>query len=496
MEIEYIIIQAGGRGSRLEHLTQNKPKAIVPVDNLPMIFHLFKKFPDNKFIIIADYKKDVLIEYLRVFANVKYQIVESEGTGTCSGIKSAMEFIDNQKAFMLIWSDLILPDNYELPSEDNCYIGISKTFKCRWKYENNEFCESESIDYGVAGMFIFNNKTYLDDIDNSGEFVRYLSNKNINFKETSLANTKEFGILDEYNKVFVPNCRPFNKISIQGDKLIKEGIDKLGKTLSVRETSWYKFVSEQGYDKIPKIYDTNPLIMEKINGKNIYEYEFNFTERKNVIKSLVQTLIELHNLDETCCDKFSVYDAYFGKTYKRLETVRNLIPFSNQKTIVINNRECKNIYFYYREVEDRIRKLDCKEFKVIHGDCTFSNMMLKNDLDPILIDPRGYFGYTEIYGDPLYDWAKIYYSIKGNYDRFNNKEFNHIISENEVKLEIESNGWEDVEDYFLNMIGVNIDDIKLIHAIIWLSLTTYTWHDYDSICGAFYNGLYYLEEIL
>lgn len=57
MNIEYIIVQAGGKGSRLKNLTKNKPKALVPVENLPMLFHLFHKFPDKKYIIIADYKK-------------------------------------------------------------------------------------------------------------------------------------------------------------------------------------------------------------------------------------------------------------------------------------------------------------------------------------------------------------------------------------------------------------------------------------------------------
>lgn len=38
--------------------------------------------------------------------------------------------------------------------------------------------------------------------------------------------------------------------------------------------------------------------------------------------------------------------------------------------------------------------------------------------------------------------------------------------------------------------------MKLLLEITWLSLTTYAWKDYDSICGAFYNGLYYLEEAL
>ena len=37
---DYVVVQAGGKGTRLETLTANKPKALVPVDNLPMIFHL------------------------------------------------------------------------------------------------------------------------------------------------------------------------------------------------------------------------------------------------------------------------------------------------------------------------------------------------------------------------------------------------------------------------------------------------------------------------
>ena len=56
MELNHIIVQAGGKGSRMERLTRNKPKALVPVNNLPMIFHLFKKFSDKNFIIIGDYK--------------------------------------------------------------------------------------------------------------------------------------------------------------------------------------------------------------------------------------------------------------------------------------------------------------------------------------------------------------------------------------------------------------------------------------------------------
>ena len=162
--MKYIIVQAGGKGTRLKHLTKNKPKALVPIDNLPMLFHLFKKYPDKRFIIIADYHREVLREYLASFARVKYQIVDAVGTGTCSGVGQALERLPENEPFMLVWSDLILPEGFILPdayeagnlpsSPTADYIGISKTFSCRWSYKNNRFVEEPSLEYGVAGFFL------------------------------------------------------------------------------------------------------------------------------------------------------------------------------------------------------------------------------------------------------------------------------------------------------------------------------------------------------
>jgi hypothetical protein len=96
-----------------------------------------------------------------------------------------------------------------------------------------------------------------------------------------------------------------------------------------------------------------------------------------------------------------------------------------------------------------------------------------------------------------YDWAKLYYSLSGNYDQFNLKNFTLDIKENEVELAIKSNGWEDMETcFFESLPEVNPAKIKALQAVIWLSLTTYAWEDYDSICGAFYNGLIKLDEML
>lgn len=194
-------MQAGGKGTRLEWLTRNKPKCLVPVNNLPIIFHLFKKFKDSHFIIIADYKIDVLEKYLKTFAQeYSYQIIQALDNGTISGISEAIAYIDDNEYFMIVWCDLILSNNFILPQNtDKNYIGISKDFECRWQYKNNRFINKPSRLQGVAGLFIFKNKDELIGIPQNGALVEWLSKQNLSFSELSLNGSVEIGTLLSYD---------------------------------------------------------------------------------------------------------------------------------------------------------------------------------------------------------------------------------------------------------------------------------------------------------
>lgn len=500
MNVDYVIVQAGGKGTRMEKLTHNKPKALVPIENLPMIFHLFRKYPDKKYIIIGDYKCDVLERYLVAFAEVNYQLVNANGKkGTCGGLHEALDMIPDEQAFMLTWCDLILPAEYKIPEKEANYIGISKDFRCRWSYKEDAFCEEPSEEYGVAGHFIFKDKTMLDDVPSEGEFVRWLGEKRYTFEELPLYKTKEYGLISEYNKLKVEKSRPFNKLTIDGDIIIKEGIDEQGRALAVRERAWYEKLAERNFKNIPKIYELEPLKMERVKGKNIYEYtDIPFERKKEILIQIIDCLHSVQNLESVEPDRESYYESYIGKTFKRLEKVKELVPFAKDEYVTVNGRKCHNVFFVRDELERKVDEYFPDRFRLLHGDCTFSNMLLKDESIPMLIDPRGYFGTTEFYGDPAYDWVKVYYSLVGNYDQFNLKRFELDIREQDVVLRIESNHWEDMEDTFFELLKdeVTPKQIKLLHSIIWLSLTTYAWEDYDSICGAFYNGLYYLEESL
>lgn len=49
-----IIIQPSGKGIRLKALTRDKPKCLVPINNLPIIFDLFQKFQRTGITIEED----------------------------------------------------------------------------------------------------------------------------------------------------------------------------------------------------------------------------------------------------------------------------------------------------------------------------------------------------------------------------------------------------------------------------------------------------------
>ncbi len=498
-----IIIQAGGKGTRLEGLTRNKPKCLVPVNNLPIIFYAFKKFKDAEFTIIADYKTEVLENYLSVFGSqYNYKILKANKSGTISGIKEAIKHYKDDEPFMILWCDLILSDGFEIPDTDCNYIGISKDFECRWSYVNNNFIKEPSKENGVAGLFIFKNKQCLKNIPQEGAFVNWLSSQDIQFERLNLYGTKEIGTLLSYsdNNDNIKPCRPFNSIEFNGDVIIKKGITEQGKRIAIDEVAWYKHVKALGYKNIPEIYEYEPLKMKRVQGKNIWEYDcLTKSQKQEILTKLIEALVDLHNLEpKQPVNLQDVEDNFINKTFDRISKVENLIPFADKEFIKINGQYYKNIFFYKKELKEAVKSVYPEHFQLIHGDCTFSNLMFDTfDMKAVLIDPRGYFGKTKFYGDVDYDWAKLYYSLKGDYDQFNRKKFTLDIQEKEVEFAVESNNWSDMEEFFFDTIpDININKIKLLHAIIWLSLTTYAWEDYDSICGAFYNGIIKLGEVL
>ena len=159
------------------------------------------------------------------------------------------------------------------------------------------------------------------------------------FQEASLAGTKEFGLLEEYEKLEQEKCRPFNRITINGDVLVKEAVDVQGEILAARERAWYDKAAQNQIDILPVIYKKKPLEMEYIKGKNIYECNLRHDEKKQVLQKLVTSLQNLHQSEAVSPDSFSMKEAYYTKTMHRLARLEDLVPVARERVFVVNGKK-------------------------------------------------------------------------------------------------------------------------------------------------------------
>ena len=154
--------------------------------------------------------------------------------------------------------------------------------------------------------------------------------------------------------------------------------------------------------------------------------------------------------------------------------------------IWLNGRTYKNVGYFRPQIEKVANKMyDSSEMGVVHGDLCLNNILF----DPgnrlfKLIDPRGRFGHSNIYGDVKYDLAKLRFSLVGHYD--------FIVSDLfKVKMETTKTGdkffCHDYSDSYHQKIGCCLDNllvkhgydlekIKIIEALLYLSVVP---HHYD-----------------
>jgi hypothetical protein len=492
-----IIVQAGGRGSRLRHHTWNKPKCLLSIRGKPLLYHLFDRFPEANFIIIGDYAFDKLQKYLEINKpSVQYKLLRTTEKGTASGISVALEMVPLDESLMIIWSDLIIGDLPEFPVTDLPIIVTTNSFTCRWS------CDKELKEIpgqnGVSGIFFIKKAVNFPRPPSSGEFVKWFS---INVKNFATIEANSLEELGDFSTIELQNDRAgfsrfFNEVKILDTTVEKRSIDNNYNHLIDNEIAWYKSVSDLGFRRIPKIYSINPFVMSKINGDHAYQMnDLSEREKRSVLADYIDTLISLHDLGTRPANNDDIKSVYIDKTIYRVNSVSGIIPNFDQKSITVNGKKCKNIF--QQDIWNDIKKeLLSTTFSPIHGDPTFSNSLIDKNLKTWFIDPRGYFANEgSIWGDPLYDFVKVYYSAVGGYDNFNRRKFKLHVDNEVVEILTEKSLFYDTgKEVFKEHFKDSFYKIEILHGLVWLALSGYVKDDIDSVIASFYLGLYYLEE--
>lgn len=499
MNKTHIIVQAGGRGSRLRHHTWNKPKCLVSVRGKPLLYHLFDKFPEAHFHIIGDYAYNQLEKYLEVNPPcVSFDLIQAKEKGTCSGITDALKNIPADSELIITWSDLIINDFPSISKSTVPVVITTHSIVCRWTVdENNVMIEHPGIK-GIPGIFYASRADQFPEPPSGGEFVKWFSKNVKTFETVDCEALEELG---DFSTIETQNDRSgfsrfFNEVIIQEDTVKKTAIDHNYFHLIEKEQWWYKSVKDLGFRRIPQIFSTDPYIMQRIRGYHAYQMkDLTDREKRSVLSDYLDSLTNLHDLGTQASVDEDVKETYIKKTIDRVRSVSKIIPNFEQKSFTINGMKCKNIFSDLDIFDQLLDELNPRFFTPIHGDPTFSNTIIDKNLKVWYIDPRGYFSKPGIWGDPMYDFAKVYYSAIGNYDLFNRRKFKlHVDDETAEILMEESAFFNTGKEIFKDYFPKDIAKIEILHGLIWLSLSGYAKDDIDSVIGSFYLGLYYLEQ--
>ncbi len=497
----HVIVQAGGRGSRLRHHTWNKPKCLVSIQGKPILYHLFDRFPGARFVVIGDYLFDQLERYLQVNPPpAAYSLVRAEGAGTASGIAAALAQVPPEAPVVLAWSDLMLGALPPWPDATAPVVCTTSAFTCRWTLdEDGRPREKAGATDGIAGLFYLPAARMLPPPPPEGEFVRWLAEAVPHLDRLGCPDMSELG---DFATIEASNDRAgfsrfFNKVDIGEDRVTKTVVDPAYEDVHRSEVAWYAEAESLGFRRIPKILGRSPLVLERIAGRHAWQMsDLTERERRAVLADTLDALIALHDLKQAPADVDDVRGVYLTKTVDRVRLVSGLIPNFDRESVTINGRKCRNPFAdkHAGLLESLMARLDTQRFTAIHGDPTFSNMLVDDNLRTWFIDPRGSFARPGIMGDPWYDFAKVYYSAVGAYDVFNRRKFKLHVDYETVEVLMEESAFSNASaQIFPQYFGDELARIELIHGLIWLSLSGYVRDDVDSVISAFYLGLYWLE---
>ena len=267
----------------------------------------------------------------------------------------------------------------------------------------------------------------------------------------------------DFNQVIYKDIKTYKKIS---DDLSGEIYYYLNIPNDIKDI----FPTMLSYDKNMKSYE-----MENINGIPISKLYLNEELSIKQFDNIIGTINRIHKCASYNKDiKINIYGNYSNKLKERYEKY-NYEIYEGSDSL-------------YKFLIDKLTIYEEQNLgyqAIIHGDPVLTNILINKFGKIKLIDMRGSIDKTlTIYGDKLYDWAKIYQSLIGYDEILDNK----IISKEYKKMFLEY-----FEKRFLDFFTT--DDLyylKIITASLLLSLIPL--HKNDK-CNLYYKLIYKIDII-
>jgi len=489
-----VCIPTAGTGSRVNRISNNLNKSLIPINNKAAISHIIDYFPLNyEFVIPLGFKGNLVKQYLELahperkffFVNIKKYYGKGSGLGLTL-IKSKKYL---QCPFIFISCDTLikgkidyLPDHnwvgYAQGKLSNQYRKIeldnNKNFKKFLSKKSKKKINCKNY-IGLAGIYDFK------------EFWKNMENK----KDISILQGEVFGI----NLIQKNNIKPykFNWYDIGNEKSYYAAqkalrVDKENPNIleKKKECIWINddlvikyFEDEDVVNKrfIRSNYIKNfvPKILKK--KKNMYSYSkfdgkvFSKIEDINKFKALLNHIKKFHKPIKKLknnkkffrqCNKF-----YKNKTYKRLSIFYKKFKIKDND-YQINNSQKITLYKLLKKIN--WAKISDGLAGRFHGDLHFENILYSKKKGKIcFLDWRHEFSGSLKVGDIYYDLAKMLHGLFVSHDSITRNDYLIEIRKSKVRINIKNKKiYHNYIKMYYNWLKKNKYDIKKVNILTGL----------------------------
>lgn len=529
------VIVAGGLGSRLAPLTNNIPKFLVNIGKntgyVEIIRYWAKQtnLAEGSLTVIVNSEYAALVaEYHRLYFPELQLIVKTvtKANGSAHAILSTCEHLAG-KPVMFSWCDVIPVDAIPAADLDELYDGANIVFT---NYNNSnrydvdrETARSSFMKVvlsptergGCFGLYYVKNFRTNDVTFNDGQdFIEILSQYG-KIREHRLEKIIDFGDLPKLRRTqeFADEAREFNSVEFVGDYVLKQATNEQGKIILKRELAWYSRLDElielhHARPSVPRTWiasDKTGFFMERAEGEPIWKawHDLSPVDRSFVLEQLIEQRRMLYSLDRQSTQLSTVLrdvkiEAH-TKLLARYNEINGVIEaFGPVKNV--NGHQLQEsdptitIQRLYDALEKHYAAWPVPEYGFVHGDLQLSNSLVDLHTRRItIIDPRGYFGKSELLGLEDYDIGKLLYALSG-YDSFNSsREFFITLEGGSLHFDIPHPSHDGIQE-------IMNDHFKPVHygwlAVNFLGLAQYIRNDPVKSMAAHYHGLAMAEKWL
>lgn len=520
----HVVIPAAGLGTRMLPTSARIPKAMIPLQEKPIISWILDEligqgFTD--FTIIYGHLGHFLTDYVERYYSTRdgLTITFAEQTqldGVATAIQLAEPHVDTD-GMLVVLGDTVFQQELELPDDKSFVMYSRVTDSWRWCLVEVD-AEQKVIGYldkpedpvdtdkALVGVY------YLHDAKLFFDGVRHIQDNDKRIKnEFQISSALEFyeekfpvygyeierwydcGSKDTYQqskKSMLVAPREFNELKIENNTVTKRSQHK---KKFLDEILWFVSIPKKLRSYIPTVIDhdldpEDPFItLEYVGAPTLSELFLYENIRLDIWKKIFANITDTYIEQFQTVKNFESDDwqadfrrHYLEKTFERIEEVKNITEFCelfSYSKLTINGEECVPYRDLFKRVADVMFPRVAKEEDIclIHGDMCFSNILYDVDAESFkLIDPRGSFGNMKLYGDHKYDLAKLYHSAVGLYDFITHDLFDVTHEDSQLDLTIyASEDHRKIGELLKRQLtdkDVDLDVIEFITSILFYSM--------------------------